>query len=97
MYKIGYFGFNDMESTDSSVDRYQKILTAVRKASGYGKENVLITWGTCHNGKRHVEVLPIDEPGEAAAEVAKELFAAGFNVVLLPNAPLVLWDEKFER
>jgi hypothetical protein len=41
-------------------------------------------------------VLPINEPSEVAEKVAKELFAAGFNVILLPAAPLALWDKKFE-
>lgn len=85
-----------MEGTVRSVTRYEKILATVRKASGCDKENIIVTWAICHNGKRHVEVLPINEPSHVAEEVAKELFAAGFNVILLPAAPLALWDKKFE-
>jgi hypothetical protein len=80
-----------------AVRRNERIYAAVREASGRGKEEIIMTCGISYNGKRHVEVLPINEPDEVAGKVAKELFAAGFNVVLLPAAPLALWNKKNEK
>jgi hypothetical protein len=77
-------------------------LAAVRKASGCGNENIIVTWETCHNGKRHIEVLPINESVKLRRRLRRNFLSQGlmlfcFRLLRLPFGSRHMNGKKRKR
>ncbi|MCX6758222.1 MAG: hypothetical protein NTX14_00760 [Candidatus Nealsonbacteria bacterium] len=95
MFKVTYFGFNE-DDTKYSLEKIRKIEKAICTAACCEKDSLIFVLQPTYNGKRHIELLPLDESSGACEKAAKAIFAEGFNVILLP-APLVYCNKVFEK
>ena len=96
MFKITYFGFNEDE-LQHALRKTNRISKAVCAATCCKEDDLIFAIQPTFNGKRHVEVLPLNEPSDACEKAVQAIHSAGYNAILLPSASLVYWKNELER